>query len=69
MTTDHAADLVRKEAELIESGMTLQTQGLDLLLAEIRALAGILTGTAPASSASEAETEAATEAGFDNMPV
>jgi hypothetical protein len=59
-----AADLIRKEAELLETGIKLQGQGLELLLAEMRALAAMIPG-APVHHPTEAETEA----GFDNMPV
>jgi hypothetical protein len=57
-------DPLRHEPDLIEVGMKLQEQGLDLLLAEMRALASLIPGsTAPHP------TEAETEASFDNMPV
>jgi hypothetical protein len=73
MTKEDPNDLVRKEAELIESGLALQSQSLDLLLAEMHALASLMTGsTAPGpvtDPKTEAEAEAETEAGFDNMPV
>ena len=66
MTARDPADLIRQEAELIESGIAFQTRGLELLLAEMRALAGMLPGVAPVPApGSEAETEAS----FDNMPV
>ena len=58
------ADLVRKEAELIEAGIELQSQGLGLLLAEMRALAALMPG-----DESELPSDAEVEAGFDNMPV
>lgn len=70
MTKDTSNDLIRKEAELIETGVALQAQGLDLLLAEMQALAGMMAlTTKPKSAADEAASEAETEAGFDNMPV
>jgi hypothetical protein len=72
MTKDTPADLVAKEAALIETGLALQSQGLDLLLAEMHALASLMTGAVAdpkADPTAEAEAEAATEAGFDNMPV
>lgn len=63
-------DLIRQEADLIEAGMKLQEQGLDLLMVEMNALAAMIPGTgAVHTTKSEAETEAETEAGFDNMPV
>ena len=66
MTT--AADLIRHEADLIQAGLamqsSLQCQGLELLLAEMCALAQMLPGT-PHPARSDAETEA----DFDNMPV
>lgn len=58
------ADLLRQEADLIEAGAKLQEQGLDLLLAEMRALATLLPGYAPAPA-----TEDEAERSFDNMPV
>jgi hypothetical protein len=70
MTKDASNDLIRKEAELVESGLALQAQGLDLLLAEMQALAGLMAlTTKPKSAGHEAASEAETEAGFDNMPV
>lgn len=64
MKTPTAADLIRQEAELVDAGIRLQGQGLDLLLAEMRALAALIPG-----NTSPHPTEAETEAGFDNMPV
>jgi hypothetical protein len=64
------ANLIRQEVELIESGLQMQSQGLELLLAEMRALAGLIPGaTPPVDARTAAETDAETEAGFDNMPV
>lgn len=65
MKSPTPADLIRQEADLIEAGLKLQGQGLDLLLAEMRALASMI----PGGEASGHPTEAETEAGFDNMPV
>ena len=65
MTRGSPADLIRHEADLIESGLRLQSQGLELLLAEMRALAGLMPGISPPAAKSDAETEA----GFDNLPV
>ena len=59
-----AEELIRKEAELIDAGLKLQEQGLDLLLAEMQALARLIPG-APVHHPTEAETEDS----FDNMPV
>ncbi|MCU0825863.1 MAG: hypothetical protein MUE52_00285 [Tabrizicola sp.] len=58
------ADLIRQEADLIEAGLQLQSQGLDLLLAEMRALANVLPGQATPS-----RSDAEVESDFDNMPV
>jgi hypothetical protein len=70
MTKDTSNDLIRKEAELVETGLALQAQGLDLLLAEMQALAGLMAlTTKPKPAVDEAASEAETEAGFDNMPV
>jgi hypothetical protein len=59
-----AIDLIQQEAELIKAGTELQEQGLDLLVAEMHALASLIPGM-PAPQHTEAETEE----GFDNMPV
>lgn len=59
-----AADLVRDEADLVAAGIKLQQQGLDLLLAEMRALAVLMPG-----EDSRLPTDAEVEAGFDNMPI
>jgi hypothetical protein len=58
------ADLIREETELLAAGLELQQQGLELLLAEMRALANIL----PVED-SRLPTDAEVEAGFDNMPI
>jgi hypothetical protein len=64
MTARTPADLIREETELLQTGIELQQQGLDLLLAEMRALAALIPGedTSP-------PTDAEIEAGYDNMPV
>jgi len=59
-----AADLIREEADLLAAGMTMQQQGLELLLAEMRALATLLPGVD-----STLPTDAEVEASFDNMPI
>lgn len=64
MTARTPADLIRDEADLLAAGMELQHQGLDLLLAEMRALAALLPG-----EGLQQHSEAEIEAGFDNMPV
>lgn len=64
MTHRKPADLIRDEAELIAAGVGFQQQGLDLLLAEMRALAVLMPG-----EATHLPTDAEIEAGFDNMPV
>jgi len=70
MKQGDAADMLRQEAELIETGLQLQSQGLEILLAEMRALARLIPGATPPTEAqTAAETDAETEAGFDNMPV
>lgn len=69
MKKSDPGDLVTREVELIEEGLALQSQGLELLLAEMSAVAGLMAGAAAQGSASEASSEAETEAGFDNMPV
>jgi hypothetical protein len=64
MKSPTPADLIRQEADLVEAGLRLQSQGLDLLLAEMQALASVLPGqAAPARSDADIETD------FDNMPV
>jgi hypothetical protein len=59
-------DLIRKEAALLDSGLKLQSQCLDLLLAEMQALARVIPA---AAAVPDTRTDAETEAGFDNMPV
>ena len=44
MTAKTPADLIRDEADLLAAGIQLQQQGLDLLLAEMRALAAMIPG-------------------------
>lgn len=66
MTGKKSEDLRQTEAELISAGIALQEQGLALLLAEIQALKGVITGSVPLA---EPRTDAETEADFDNMPV
>ena len=64
MSARKPADLIRTEADLLAAGIELQQQGLDLLLAEMRALAPLMPG-----EDSRLPTDAEIEAGFDNMPV
>lgn len=64
MTARKPADLIRDEAELLAAGIELQQQGLELLLAEMRALAALMPG-----EDSRLPTDAEIEAGFDNMPI
>lgn len=63
-TTPKPGDLIRDEAELLAAGFELQQQGLELLLAEMRALAAMMPG-----EELQLSTEAEVEAGFDNMPI
>ncbi len=64
MTARTPADLIREEAALLATGIELQQQGLDLLLAEMRALAALMPG-----EDTRLPTDAEIEAGYDNMPV
>jgi hypothetical protein len=64
MTSRSPKTLIREEADLLEAGIELQHQGLELLLAEMRALAVLLPG-----EDSRLPTDAEIEAGFDNMPI
>lgn len=64
MTARKPADLIRDEADLVVASIELQQQGLELLLAEMRALAALMPG-----EDSRLPTDAEIEAGFDNMPV
>ena len=57
-------DLIREETELLEAGIELQQQGLELLLAEMRALSELIPG-----QDTHLPTDAEVEAGFDNMPI
>ena len=63
-TTPQPADLLREEVDLLAAGVELQHQGLELLLAEMRALASLLPGTD-----SRLPTDAEVEADYDNMPI
>jgi len=64
MTTRKTDDLIQGEADLLAAGRKLQHQGLELLRAEMEALATLLPGAAAPS-----KTDAEIEASFDNMPV
>jgi hypothetical protein len=64
MTVRKTADLIRDEAEALAAGITLQHQGLELLLSEMRALASLMPG-----EDSRLPTDAEIEASFDNMPI
>ncbi|MBL9051604.1 MAG: hypothetical protein JNK19_15950 [Tabrizicola sp.] len=64
MTARKPSDLIREEVDLVAAGIELQHQGLELLLAEMRALAALMPG-----EDSSLPTDAEIEAGFDNMPV
>ena len=64
MTARKPANPIREEADLIAAGIELQHQGLDLLLAEMRALAALMPG-----EDSRLPTDAEVEAQFDNMPI
>lgn len=63
-TTPKPGDLIRDEAEILATGIELQHQGLELLLAEMRALAALMPG-----EESSLPSDAEIEAGFDNMPI
>lgn len=76
MNTPSPADLIKQETDLLEAGLTLQQQGLQLLLAEMRALAAVMPGSPSAGLTQtgagqrpDASTDAEVEASFDNMPV
>jgi hypothetical protein len=64
MTKDNTEDLLKLEGEVVKAGLAMQQSSLELLQAEIKALAAILPGQ-PAPERSDAEVEA----DFDNMPV
>jgi hypothetical protein len=64
MTAKTPKDLMHEETDLLEAGIELQHQGLELLLAEMRALSTLIPG-----DDSQLPTDAEVEAGFDNMPV
>jgi hypothetical protein len=78
MTAAHATlvTMIRDEADQIEAGLklqaALQAQSLELLRAELHALARLIPGSGPGSDPWEPRkpaTEAEIEALFDNMPV
>ena len=54
----------RSDAGILTTGLEFQQQGLDLLLAEMRALAAMMPG-----EALQLSTDAEVEAAFDNMPI
>ncbi len=55
---------IREDADLLTAGLELQNQGLELLLAEMRALAALMPGETV-----HLPSDAEFEADFDNMPV
>lgn len=63
MPTAAPPDLIQQEADLLEAGLSLQTEGLKLLLAEMRALSALIPHQGDPAS------EAEVEAGFDNLPI
>jgi hypothetical protein len=66
MNDTSSDDLIRQEADLIESGLKLQSQCLKLLLAEMQALAKVIPATTQVAAP---KSDSETEADFDNMPV
>jgi hypothetical protein len=64
MTRRKADGLVQTESDILAVGLDLQQQGLELLLAEMRALSALMPG-----EDSRKPTDAEIEAGFDNMPI
>lgn len=64
MTARKPADPIRDEAEFLAAGIRVQQQALELLLAEMRALAALMPG-----ESRHPPSDAEIEAGFDNMPV
>jgi len=64
MTARKPTDGIREESDMVVVGIELQHQGLDLLLAEMRALSALMPGESP-----RLPEDAEVEAGFDNMPV
>ncbi len=55
--------------EIVAATLSAQTVGLNLLLAEMRALSEVLPGALGQMPALPAHVEAAEETDFDNMPV
>lgn len=64
MTRIDPMDMIQAETDLMKAGLTLEAQGLKLLLAEMQALTTLIPG-----QEIKLPTEAETEEGFDNMPV
>lgn len=64
MTARSPKTPLEEEVALLEAGIELQQRGLDLLLAEMRALTALMPG-----EDSRLPTDAEVEAGFDNMPI
>lgn len=63
-TTNPPDDLLRLEADVMQAGLKAQARTLDLMLAEMRALAALMPG-----QAGPPRSDAEIEADFDNMPV
>ena len=62
MTGKTSEDLIQAEAELLSAGIALQEQGLALLLAEMQALKGVMSGSVPVAAAAGAELDCASAA-------
>ena len=55
--------------EMLATTLSAQARGLNLLLAEMRALSEVLPGALAQPPGQRAHVDAANEADFDNMPV
>ncbi|MEO5613900.1 MAG: hypothetical protein ABIR04_03100 [Cypionkella sp.] len=61
--------LTEVTGEILAATLSAQAAGMDLLLAEMRALSEVLPGSLGQVPALPAHVAAAEEADFDNMPV
>lgn len=64
--TDGMAEMT---AEMVANTLSLQARGLDMLLAEMRALSEVLPGALAQPVGRAQHVDATNEADFDNMPV
>jgi hypothetical protein len=64
MTLSPLEEVLRLEQEILKAGLAAETASLDLLRAEMKALAAMIPGIGE-----EPRSDSEVEADFDNMPV